>query len=155
MACLMNFSSINLMFNDPCDCDQVVKFEGLFYLRDTQLVTTEEPVSNVNFYAAGSADFYQTPGVEMPDGEPFIQVSPTMYKLEFFKLSNVQAVGFVTANDSDVPVMIPEAALEFCFVNLDCPALIPTLGQWGIILLSILLLIVGVVGVRQRKVLLG
>jgi hypothetical protein len=148
--CLMTFTSSNILFADPCNCDAVERVEGFYYFKDTLVITDVPPGNTILFSNVGAQDFYSAPGVEMADGT-LIQEGPSgTHKLVFYKLSNAQAAGSVTLNGGD-PFPIPEAALEFCYVNVDCPALIPTLGQWGLIVLSLLLLIIGIGSIKVLR----
>ncbi len=150
MDCLMTFSSGNeLAFADPCLCTQVVKDNGVLYLRDTLVVYGTQRQSML-FSDAGISDFYSTPGVLMADGTPFTEGPLGAYKLVFYKLSGAQAMGSVTLNGGS-PMSIPLDALELCDVVVQCPELIPTLGQWGMISLCLLLLNLGVNAIRSLE----
>jgi hypothetical protein len=148
IECLMSFESGNeLSFGDPCLCETVERVEGLYYFRDT-LVIEAPTEQTILFSTANVQDFYITPGVLMPNNTPIPEGLAGTYKFEFYKLSNVQAAGSVTLNGGN-PFPIPEEDLEFCFVNVDCPALVPTMGQWGTIVCLILLLIMGLIGLKS------
>jgi hypothetical protein len=142
LECFMDISSDNqLKFGDPCICDQVVNSGGDFYFRDT-LIIEADAGQEIRYSTLNASNFYSMPGVPMTGGTLFEETEPGLYKLEFYKLSNAQAMGSVTLNGGE-PFTIPEEDLELCYVNVDCPALVPTMGQWGLIVLSLLLLIIG------------
>ena len=147
MECLMSFRSDNVIkFDDPCICDQVERVDRIFYFRDTLVISA--PTGQVIRYStANSSNFYSQPGVLMVDGTLIEETSPGIYKLEFYKSSGEQATGSVTLNGGD-PFQIPEEDLPLCDVFASCPALVPTLGQWGVIVLGLLFLIIGLVTMK-------
>jgi hypothetical protein len=68
--------------------------------------------------------------------------------LVFYKLCDKQAVGFVSINGQE-PEQIPEEDLEVCSIQ-QCPALIPTLSQRGILILSLMAGIFGLLFAKGR-----
>ena len=79
----------------------------------------------------------------MPDVILFEETEPVVDKLEFYKLSNAQAMRSITLNGGE-SLTILEEDLELCFVNIYCPDLVPTMGQRRLIILSLLLSIIGI-----------
>jgi hypothetical protein len=145
----MSFESGNeLSFGYPCRCEAVERVEGLNYFRDTLVIDTPTE-QTILLSTANAQDFYSAPGVEMTYGTPITEGPVGTYKLEFYKLSNVQAAGSVTLNGGQ-PFPILEEDLELCNLYVDCPALIPTMGQWGIIILGMIMLIISIV-IQMKK----
>ncbi len=151
-SCIMSFTSLrDLHFDDPCDCDQLVELDGTYYFKDTLQVTTT-PGQVLTFVQAGSSGFYISPGMIMPDATPFIETpnNSGIYILEFFKESGVQAVGSVSLAGNQ-SVQIDSDALPICDHTI-CPAFIPTLSQWSIIILGLSMMIAFVVAIYQKDI---
>src|SRR5690606_23884945 len=126
-------------FSDPCLCDQLIEVQGpsgpLYYFRDTLQITALGGQTIV-FSATGSSGLYNSSYLPIADMTPIPETAPGVYKLEIFKLSGETPVGFVSVNGSD-PIQVDPAALETCDAFEMCPTLvIPTLGEWGIMILS-------------------
>ena len=155
MECLMEFYSANkLNFDDPCDCDQALIINGQegsrYYFRDTLVIEAPSGLM-ITYDAMGSSNFYDETGFPMVNGTAISETSPGVYKVVFYKLNGVAAVGYVMVNGQPEQVQIDPDALEVCSVAEHCPELVPTMGQWGLLICGLLFFIVGVVGIRVKE----
>lgn len=150
MMCLMDFQSQNnISFADPCFCDNWVFVGNQWLVRDTLVITAPAGLT-MSFVAAGSS------GLLLPDGTPILNGTPIqessigsgIYKLEIYKVINVQAVGFVTFGQGAVE--IPSETLEVC-TQANCPETIPTMGQWALMVLGLFACIFGVIAYRRKE----
>jgi hypothetical protein len=145
-TCINDFTTYNMSFSDPCRCDNPLNttLGNMILLEDT-LIVDAFPGQIVQFSAAGSSDFLDENG-DLITNDTFFDEGPAgMYKLQFYRPSGVQPVIMITFNDG-TPILVPEGDVALCIC-----AGIPTLSQWGIIVLSMMMLIFGVVFVRIRK----
>lgn len=145
----ITFNTVNLInFNDPCNCNQVLRVNNSYYFGDTLIINTE-PGADITFFAPASSDFYDENGQLMANGTTFTEVSSGVYQLAFYKLIDTQPVAFISINGG-IPIEVDPNILEVCTLA-DCPVLIPTMGQWSLILLGLLTLILGLVHARQSS----
>ena len=155
----LGFDSQNdLMFGDPCSCLDPRNCEvgGITYFHDTLTIT--DGAGLIITAEAGATNFF----IDLPcfGGGPTLigagttidetAVGSGVYKIEFWRPSG--ALPTLSVFAGGVSTTVPSATFEPVCSQTFCEAQIPTLGQWGLILLSLLLLIVGVAGVRGSPI---
>jgi hypothetical protein len=141
MSCLMNFASENInRLGLPCDCQDFNIANNTVFARDKILVDAP-PSQSIVYSEMGSTGVYNAMGEPMMDMMPFIEASQGMYELTYYKPIGVTPIAFVLLN-GEGPFEVDPGILLACSGEL-CPNLIPTLGQWAIIILGLLILIIG------------
>lgn len=147
--CLMSFESQNrLSFSDPCVCEAWTYVNNQWLIMDTLVISATSGLS-ITYVAGGSSGLLNSDGSPIADGTPILE-SPGgsgRYVLEIYKPIDVQAVGFVALGGASVE--IPTEALPIC-TKFDCPELIPTMGQWAVIILTLLMSIAGLQAIRSK-----
>jgi hypothetical protein len=160
----------NLTFGDPCSClDTLNCFvnEVLFFHDTLVIPASMATTTGLNIRIESASNFYIdvpceggvltsiTPSGDNPGTGTFIpEVAPGVYKLEFWKPDGLQPTVVIDAyTGGGTKVINNQAAMASIFqplcTELVCfPLPIPTLGQWGVILLLLIIMTFGVVGMK-------
>ena len=140
-TCITNTNTINtLSFGYPCRCDNTlnVYLQGQLLLEDT--LTVDGPMmQSMVFDSTGSSGFLDAVGDPIIDQAQFNEGPLGTYKLQFYRPAGIQPIVFVSLNNGP-SVQIENDVFTVCE---PCQA-IPTLGEWGIIALTLLLFITGI-----------
>ncbi|HMQ06166.1 MAG TPA: hypothetical protein PKC30_02640 [Saprospiraceae bacterium] len=144
----ISISSITL--NDPCDCnnpdnivenDVIVRFHDVLIISGTGMVG-EEIVLTANNNVGGFTD---ASGMDYPLGEILGQVDMDgnfNIAFEFYREPgaevDIEVEGFMFTSAA--------CSLSIC----DDPAAIPTLNQWGALILTLAFSILAILGIRQK-----
>ena len=153
-------SQHDLDFGDPCSCTDPLNCEigGLTYFHDTLTInTTPLGVSGLKIGISGTAsDFFigncggliLANSVNM-DSIPESPAGSATYKLEFWRPSGITPI--VSVVESGTITMIPLATFQpICFME-NCAPPIPTIGQWGLFVLAISIIIMAIVAIKSRE----
>ena len=152
-------SNNDLMFGDPCSCTDPRNCDvgGVTYFHDTLTVTG--PMGLMITAAAGATDFFiDVPcfgggPTLIPAGFPIPESPPNSgeYKIEFWRPSGI--VPTLSVMEGGMTTMVPPDTFQpVCTQEACAAAAIPTLGEWAIINLILLMLILTIVGVlREQK----
>lgn len=152
-----------ITFMDPCKCDDPANCEvsGVTYFHDLMTVPGSGTITaGLDIRVRSSTDFY----VDVPctggslsepsfgaGGTPMIETSPGVYELEFWRPSGILPT-FTIMVDGAGGYTAPAATFEPLCFQVDCEIKpIPTMGEWGLISLSLLLLIFGVGSIKERQ----
>ncbi|MEE9372021.1 MAG: hypothetical protein V3V00_03115 [Saprospiraceae bacterium] len=156
-ALLLPKSQNKLDFGDPCTCSDPLNCEqgGFFYFHDTISISTLPVSSGLVIKISGTPlDFYiGNCGILVTaNATTVIPESPVgsgQYQLEYWRPSGSTPV--VSIVEGGVIVAIPSSEfLPVCSLS-DCQQEnIPTVGGWGLIILSQLLLILSIVGIKCK-----
>lgn len=136
-------SGIGFSVSDPCGCDNIIPANNAFgfLFRDTLIITAGGGGTANVILGTNTNGFLDAAGVLFPFGTLLGSLSPaTPIKFVFYRPPNVP-LDIVT---NIVATITSPACTGFC-------PLIPTLSQWGIISLALLLLIFGITAIRERK----
>ena len=154
----LTFNSVNtLMFADPCSCvdPRNCLDGGVAYFHDTLIVTAGGATGLTIAAAVGAVDFF----IDVPCfGAGFTLIPPGtiipetpagsgMYKIEFWRPSG--AIPVLSVVEGALITPVPSDIFEPVCITEVCFPPVPTMGEWGLICLSLLLLIVGVIGFRK------
>ncbi len=127
------------MVEDPCGCDNIIAANNAFgFLFVDVLTITGSPATvtlttnNSGFLDATGTPFLDAGAITLGVLPPDIQF--TFYRPPNVVMKIVTSVGSITS--------------PAC--TQTCPR-VPTLSQWGILSLAILLLIFGITAIRERK----
>lgn len=163
-----------LTFGDPCHCADTLncRDNGTLYFHDSLVIPASfmtTPGLNIriesatNFYLdvpcnGGTLTPITPSGNNSSVGTQIPEVPPGsgVYKLKFWKPEDLQPTLVVDAYNGAIQVINDQAAPPETFQPLCTAAAcnsepIPTLGEWGIILLSLIMLILGIVGLRAKE----
>lgn len=154
-------SQNEITFGDPCSCTDTLNCDvsGLLYFHDTLTIPAMGMIgTGQTITITASTNFY----VDVPCGagtlaEPTANVTiipetiagvSGVYKIEFWRPSGILPTLSVSIGGG-TPVMAPaNTFMPLCFQEA-CNNNIPTLGQWGVILLALLLMIIGLLAVKR------
>ena len=163
------FASGDLSFDDPCSCEDPLNCTvgGVIYFHDILTVRSADPLlplgsGEIIEILGGATDFYTgapCPGMVVPAGTLIPESSTAgVYEINFWRPGGVVPSLMVSINGG-AAIEVPAATFEpVCITTCpptSIPIPIPTMGQWGLICLGLLLLIFGVVAVKERKIALG
>lgn len=144
--------SLNVSINDPCTCSSPFNPASGLYT-DRLIVSGLTPNQNITLTknTEGFKDIFGNPLVinttTMMANAAGI-VSFTFYKLEG-ETTNIE---LTIPQPGLLPSLVePFVASAPCPLQADCPKLVPTLGQWGLISLSLILLIFGVTKIKELE----
>ena len=133
---------------DPCSCgnpNNIILEDGTVLFYDIITVTTEPGLPSVNLSSNDGRLLTET-GLPVPVGTEFIETTALgVYILEVYTLMETPAV-IEVSNGFSVKLFITDSCT--------C-AIIPTMGEWGLISLFLLLLIIGITAIKSRDTLLG
>ncbi len=152
-------SGNTLTFMDPCSCDDPLNCDegGITYFHDTLVVMTGG-VSGLSITTApGATDFFidvscsggaltADPGGTLIPEDP---IGSGIYRLEFWRPSG--SIPTISVIESGMTTAVPMVTFEPACTQEACAATIPTLSQWSIILLALLLTILSVIFIKQRS----
>ncbi len=148
-----------LRLGDPCQCDNVnncysLITEQTFVHDSVRIPAVGALATGLDIRIADAIDFYinvdcrnqvfEVPSFGLVDGTKIPEVSPGVYKLGFWKTTTGQtSLSVISGNGMDIEA--PESVFsETC----DCFIPIPTLGEWALICLALLLLISAVLTMK-------
>lgn len=148
-----------LSFGDPCQCDNinncVSRLTGETFVHDTiRIPSVGSMTPGLDIRIAEAFDFYihvdcqneiyKLPKFGLVEGTQIPEVSPGVYKLGFWK-TTTESTSLTIVSGNSVLIEAPENVFsETC----NCFIPIPTLGEWALICLALLLLIVSVVTIQ-------
>lgn len=154
-------SGNELMFGDPCSCDDPrnCNVGGVDYFHDTLTVTATTGLTITA--AAGATEFYTS--VDCFGGSTDIIAAGTVipespagsgeYKIEFWRPSG--AVPTLSVVEGGVTTAVPAATFDPVCTTAACnvpPAEpIPTMSEWGLMIFGLLVLNLGVFFVQRRE----
>ncbi len=161
--CPIEFASNNeLMFQDPCACDDPRNCAsgGMTLFHDTLTVTG---ASGLTLTAvAGATDFFSAvecfggANTVIPAGTaiPETPAGSGMYKIEFWRPSG--AVPTLMVNDGTTNHTVPASTFEPVCTDAMCIPTppIPTMSEWGLMLFGLLIINLGVFFVRKQEIVL-
>ncbi len=154
----LTFNSLNmLMFKDPCSCTDPTNCDvaGVTFFHDTLLITGGGATNLIITTVGGATDFYiDVPcfgggpslipsGMQIPE----VPIGSGMYKIEFWRPSGT--IPILSVMEGGLVTPIPSEVFDPACAQQACIIIIPTLGQWSIILLSLLLMILGIIGLAK------
>jgi len=167
-------SKNRLTGGDPCNCADLLNCDngGVLYFHDVlriPAVGTTTPGMNLRIEMA--SDFYidvacngsilMLPSLSGNNAAAGTQIMETgvgsgVYEIEFWK-SEVALPSLVIDAYSGGPQIIndmafPDSTFEPLCMRDTCPNPIPTLGQWGLIMLGLFLMILGIAGVKNWQI---
>ena len=159
------FASQNeITFGDPCSCEDPRNCTegGVQYFHDTltipaSLATTPGLTINVS---SATNFFIDVPcfgaGLTNATNELIPEVSPGVYKIEFWRPSGVTPTLAVTVNGGG-PITAPAATFQpVCTTEACEPEMpIPTMSEWGLMIFGLLVLNLGVLLMRRKEDLLA
>jgi len=159
-----------LRFSDPCDCTNPLNcnVDGVQYNHDFLTIEADpsDPMaaalpSGLNITLASASDF--TAGVpcdgggleEHVAGNTFIETSPGIYELEFWKADNGNLPNVSISVEGGPAVEVPASTFDS---HLDCgceealaDATIPTMSEWGLFLFGLLVLNMSLIVMRRNE----
>ena len=156
-----------ITFMDPCSCDDVLNCDigGTTYFHDFMKIPATGAISSgLDIRVSSSTGFFVDVScnggtLAIPlfgtAGTQFTEIAPGEYELEFWRPSGTTPT--LTVISGGASFTAPSSAFEpICFQE-ECMVVepIPTMGEWGLISLGLLLLIVGVTSVKSREIALG
>lgn len=149
-----------LRFGDPCQCDDsnncVSRITGQTFIHDTiRIPAVGSITAGLDIRIADATGFYtqvdcQNNIFELPtfgstEATRIPEVSPGVYKIAFWKTTKEKTtLSIVSGNSNQIAVPV-SVFPESC----DCFIPIPTLGEWALICLALLLLIVSTVRIQE------
>jgi hypothetical protein len=154
-------SQAKLNFSDPCSCTDPLNCTqgGLYYFHDTLTVNTMPATAGLslkldglssNIYTGVCGSLVLANGAIIPESV----TEPGVYKLEFWRPSGSTPSASVIVNGGSSQVVPPDVFLPVYDV-IACQAApmpnIPTLDQWGVLLLGLIMVIMAMVGIRQKS----
>ena len=146
------FDSQNkLDFNDPCICTDPLncEFGGVYYFHDSLKVTVGGG-GTIMVVPPATNFFIDCAGTPLTTGVAMTLTSTNMYKFEYWRPSGAIPSVMVSVRGATA-VAVPATTFEpACFRETCNP--VPTLGQWGLMILATIFVIVGIVAVIQRSV---
>lgn len=166
------FQSNNMLtFMDPCSCSDMQNCDvgGITYFHDVMTIPAAGSVappsldirvlSSTNFYIDVPCDggSLSEPSYGLSAGTAMNEISPGVYELEFWRPSGLLPTFSITTvlGGGVITLTAPNATFEPVCFQEDCIVVepIPTMGEWGLMCLGLLLLILGVVTIKQRELL--
>lgn len=146
--------------HDPCSCNDIrnCDINGVLYFHDTLTVTAEglsgltitvapsptDVYVSVPCFGGGSVPTLISPGTIIPEIIP----GSGVYQIEFWRPSGVLPT--LSLIESGTTTVLPSSTFEPICLQENCQLdIIPTLSEWGMIILGLVLLILSVTGVRQ------
>lgn len=162
-------SSNQLTFGDPCNCADTQNCEvgGVYYFHDKLRIPamgTETPYQDIQIMAAtglyitNPCDGPLTPPILMSgncifDGTRIVETVygvSGIYEIDFWRPSGVVPTLTVMSNyicgRQDI---VPADTFGSCTIDA-CRKAIPTLSQWGLLILGIFLLIISIVAIQEK-----
>ena len=143
--------------NDPCDCDDQENITDI----DTKIVTwfhdfvtihgNPGETWTVSNYTGGQ--MYSDPSTPIPTGTALTEVSPGFFRIDFL---HENGVGFAAEFNRITNPLATALAMNntcdgvFCSLNI-----VPTMGEWGMIMFALIMLSFGVVYVMRQQVALA
>ena len=132
-----------LSITDPCNCSNPNNIElpdGRFLFNDTlRVVSSTSPVT----LSSTDGFLLDDQGNAIPINTVFtLNTTTGMYELVVYTLADQSSSIMISNGVSAVPFVVGPCAA--CVI-------IPTIGEWGVMCLSLLLMIMGVVVMRQRE----
>ena len=138
--------------DDPCSCDDPQNFsDGSFYYFHDVLTVTSMPLTSglTVQVTAHNGEFRDSNGDAVTTPLDLTEIGATgVYEVDFWHRSGETATGIVALSGG---LASQNFASSLCDVD-DCPQLIPTLGEWALIILALSCLIVGTIAIKQNEV---
>ena len=142
LLALNNIAANGTRLDDPCNCNDPLNVPGNAggYLFHDVLTIATYP--NMQIAVASSSGFLDANGVAIPDNTILGMTNGSgILTYDFWHLSNVQATAtFITVNNGNT---IGTFSSDICDAASCNP--IPTMSEWGLSILALLLVIVGTV----------
>jgi len=154
-------SQNRITFGDPCSCSDTLNCDagGVFYFHDTLTIPmTLATTPGLAIMISSATDFYTdvpcnggalmlaSAGTVIPETMPGVS---GVYKIEFWRPAGTVPSLSVQINAMP-PIMVPSGTFTPVCLESDCASEpIPTASGWGLIALSLLLLIIGVVSMNE------
>jgi len=161
-ATITDIASGNLlMFEDPCSCTDPrnCDINGITFFHDSLVVMTGGISGLTITVAPGVVDFYTEVPCFSNSSDPILAPAGTIipevpagsgeYRLEFWRPAVIPSISVGTGGQT---FDVPPATFEPICVCADEIAEIPTIGEWGLIWLSLLFLIIGVNILREKQI---
>ena len=144
-----SFGQGGIMAVDPCDCNDALSlFIGpQFYFHN--IMTVMGPPGLDLRLLVNDGQMRDNAGMPLSVNTtviPEIGMMTGIYQLEFWHLSGISTT--VTYGEAGGQGLTATFSSSTCDVSI-CPPIVPTLGEWGLILLGLVCLIVGVLGLRR------
>ena len=150
------YTSLDISVLDPCNCsnpNNISTVSDVKYIADTLVVRANacslgnglpNSISGLSInLSANDGHMLDTTGNPIPIATPIPEEGTSgMYKLPFYTAPGKPSIISVT----DV-IFTSNFTTDSC---LDCPS-VPTIGEWGLIILSLLLVIVGVAFILEKN----
>ncbi len=139
---------------DPCDCADPENIEdpatnNITYFHDFVTVVSN-PGETWELVSYNSGQLYDNALNPIPAGTALTEVSPGLYRLDGLHES---LVGFeANFNRTTNPLATPLTIGNVCDGVICAIAGVPTMGQWGMILFTIIMLSFGVIFVMRKQV---
>ena len=158
---LIAASGNELMFGDPCFCDNPrnCNVGGVDYFHDTLTVTAGGVTGLTITAAAGATGFFTSVdcfggSTDLITAGTVIPESPAgsgEYKLEFWRPSGVTPTLSVT--ESGTTTAVPAATFQPVCTTAACAPTppIPTMSEWGLMIFGLLVLNLGVLFVQRKE----
>lgn len=137
-----------ISISDPCNCDNLVTISGVQYYRDTlTIMSTSTPNHFITALQSMSADtsFHFINGTAVTAADLPLDLGAS--------IGGITKYPFLRLPETGVSIMIDGVP----FRSAACPSIstchaapIPTLSQWSIMILSLLLMLFSIVTVRQQ-----
>jgi len=158
-------SGNDLMFGDPCHCDDPRNCDvsGITYFHDTLTVmsggvtglTITAVAGATNFFSAVSC--YGGANTLIPAGTiiPESPVGSGVYKIEFWRPSGLTPT--LSVQESGRIFNVPVNTFQPVCFQEDCieEAPIPTMSEWGLIIFGLLILNLGLISIRRKELILN
>lgn len=143
---------VTINITDPCSCDNTLNFVlGGFLHFEDKVTVNSSAIGGIVLLDVTDGKLLDNTGAPYPVGTPFTETAPGVYELQVWTKANDPAQIEVSINGI---TMFPDDADKFT-TESDCNCTtaepIPTMGEWGLMSLGILLLIFGVVTIKQRQ----
>ncbi len=141
---------IDITIVDPCSCDDPLNIHppgGEVELFHDVLTVTTGVIGQLVTLQSGDANFVDSDGIQVPDDVEFTEGPPGVYTYSFYR---PPATAFtVTVNAGGIMEMFTS---ELCLDADECGIIpIPTMSEWGLIILSMLMMIGALLYIRQRN----
>ena len=139
---------------DPCDCADPENIEDpatnvVTHFHDF-ITVVSNPGETWELISYNAGQLYDNALNPIPVGTALTEVSPGLYRIDVWHESQV---GFdANFNRTTNPLATPLNASNVCNGVLCSMAAVPTMGQWGMIIFTIIMLSFGVVFVMRKQV---
>lgn len=143
--------------SDPCDCNDPENIEDpatqeVTYFHDFVTVVSN-PGETWTLVSYNSGQLFDNGLIPIPAGTALTEVSPGLYRIDGLHASNV---GFnANFNRTTNPLAAPLVIGNTCNGVVCSFQAVPTMGQWGMILFTLIMLSFGVIFVMRQQVALA